>query len=483
MIFRVVFNRLIVSALGILLPSCFLNFEVCAEPTRDEIAAAMRRAATYFRGSVARHGGYVYYYSPDLSRRLGEGVASTDQIWVQPPGTPTVGMTYLTAYRATKDPFYLEAAKDTAEPLLYGQLESGGWTNAIDFDPQGSQTGRYRDGKGKPGGRNFSSLDDGITQGALRFLMHLDEETGLENRRIHKAATFALDALLRSQFPNGAFPQGWDEKLAQPKTAVGLRATYPEYDWRTKGRIKEYWDRFNLNDDISLTVAEALIDGHKIYGRSDCLTGLKKLGDFLIRAQMPDPQPAWAQQYSYEMHPIWARKFEPPAIAGRESEGVIAALLTIASHLRDGRYLEPVPRALEYLEKSELPGGQLARFYELKSNRPLYMERRGQGYLLTHDDSRLPSHYGWKTKSRVAELRRAYHLVMERKSLLDPIFSPQAPDPSVSEILATLDDQGRWISTYAGEAFVGNPKFRKGERFISSAVFCRNLEILSVSLQ
>ena len=30
--------------------------------------------------------------------------------------------------------------------------------------------------------------------------------------------------------------------------------------------------------------------------------------------QMPDPQPGWAQQYDYDMRPMWARKFEPAAI-------------------------------------------------------------------------------------------------------------------------------------------------------------------------
>ena len=89
----------------------------------------MHKAATFFRSKVASHGGYVYYYSIDLKQRWGEGVATSEQIWVQPPGTPTVGVAYLRAYEATGNRFYLDAATEVAETLVYGQLESGGWTN------------------------------------------------------------------------------------------------------------------------------------------------------------------------------------------------------------------------------------------------------------------------------------------------------------------------------------------------------------------
>ena len=59
-------------------------------------------------------------------------------------------MTYLDAYEATKDPFYLEAAKDTAMALVNGQLESGGWTQKIHFAKvRRGRQGRYR--RGGPG--------------------------------------------------------------------------------------------------------------------------------------------------------------------------------------------------------------------------------------------------------------------------------------------------------------------------------------------
>src|SRR4051794_1949438 len=86
-----------------------------AEPDlREDARRALKQAVTYYRGKAASHGGYVYYYALDLKQRWGEGEASADTIFVQPPGTPTVGMAYLQAYRATGDAFYLDAARETA---------------------------------------------------------------------------------------------------------------------------------------------------------------------------------------------------------------------------------------------------------------------------------------------------------------------------------------------------------------------------------
>jgi PelA/Pel-15E family pectate lyase len=464
---------------------------------RQSALDAMKEAASYYLASVACHGGYVYYYSPDLTRRLGEGVAGPDEIWVQPPGTPTVGLAYLAAYDATGDAFYLDAARKAGAALLYGQLKSGGWTASIDFNPRGPRVGQYRNGKGQ--GRNNSTLDDGISQSAIRFLARLDKTLEFKDEVVKGAVRVALDALLAAQFPCGAFPQVWTGPVARQPI---VKASYPDYDWRTEGRIKNYWDMYTLNDGLAGTVARALLDVHSIYREQRFTDALARLGDFLLLAQMPDPQPAWAQQYSYAMHPIWARRFEPAAITGGESQDVLQTLLLIHSVTGDQKYLEPIPRALAYLKKSLLPDGRLARYYELQSNRPLYMNRRGDEYSLTYDDSDLPDHYGWKVDSRLDAIDREYRQVAARGGEAPngaarggaarggaaregaaregeaPAESPPTAD-QVRAIIAALDDQGRWISKYSGERLVGQPKFKSGEAYLDSAVFVRNLESLA----
>jgi PelA/Pel-15E family pectate lyase len=440
-----------------------------AEPAlREQAAAAMRKAATFFHTQVATRGGYVYHYSTDLLQRWGEGKTTKDQIFVQPPGTPTVGMAYLKAYAATGEKLYLDAARAAAEALVYGQLVSGGWAQAVDFDPNGSRVALYRNGRGK--GKNFSSFDDGQTQSALRFLIHADHALGGQHAGIRQSVEIALAAVLAAQHPNGAFPQGFDKPA--PKYPA-VKASFPTYDWRAEGKVKNYWDMPTLNDDLAGYMARLLEDGWTIRQDERCRQALLKLGGFLLLAQLPEPQPGWAQQYDFNLRPIWARKFEPPALAGRETQDAIETLLRIYRLTGDAKWLEPIPRALAWLKRSQLPDGRLARYYELRSNRPLYMTA---DYKLTYSDREVPDHYGWKTESRVAALEAAL-----KNPKLDPQTARAAPisDAEVRQILQALDAQGRWVSTYGGEMLVGQPKFAKGMNYLSSAVFSRNLETLA----
>ncbi|MFO0908736.1 MAG: pectate lyase [Isosphaeraceae bacterium] len=445
-----------------------------APDLRDEAAQALRRAASYYHGKVARHGGYVYHISLDLRDRWGEGEVGPDTIVVQPPGTPSVGMAFLDAFRATGDAFYLQAAREAAEALVYGQLESGGWTQVIHFAPA-PRMGKYRRGKG--GDWNASSLDDDQTQAALRFLMNIDRALDFKHAEIHDTVTTGLDALLRAQFPSGGFPQVW---TGPSRKLPVVKASYPDHDWKTEGKIKAYWNQPTLNDGLPGTVASTLILAHEVYGDPRYRTALERLGDFLILAQMPMPQPAWCQQYSDTMVPIWARKFEPPAVSGWESQDAIQALIAIARHTHQAKYLDPIPSAIAYLRRSLLPDGRLARFYELKTNRPLYMDRT---YQLTYDDGDVPTHYGWKQPARLDSLERAAREA--RSHLGDPPARPATrpardQEREVKRVVAALDDQGRWITTLTkSTALAGQPRLGPGTQVLASADFCRNMKILS----
>ena len=447
-----------------------------AAPSPKEVGDAMKQAANYYSGTVSQRGGYVYYYSDDLSRRLGEGTATATEIWVQPPGTPAVGEAYLVAHRATGDAIYLDASLRAGAALIYGQLQSGGWRNSIDFDPAVPLVDQYRGGRGK--GKNFSTLDDDITQSALRFLIQLDVVTEFSNQEIHEAVEYGLSRLLEAQFPNGAFPQGWTGPVGSREVVA---ASFPEYEWRTEGRIKEYWNEYTLNDGLAGTVARLLISAHEAYKKDEYLAALKKLGEFLLLAQLPEPQAGWAQQYGESMHPIWARAFEPPAVSGRESEDAMLTLLMIAEYTGDKRFATPVVAGVKYLERSLLPDGQLARYYEIGSNVPLYMNRAGDSYSLTHDDSNLPDHYGWKNPARISLIKDAYRAQLAGRALSEVFSTPLVDGEEAERIISELDEKGRWLTRHkeGGPRLVGQPKFKEGENYLSSAVFVQNLNSLS----
>jgi len=82
---------------------------------------------------------------------------------------------------------------------------------------------------------------------------------------------------------------------------------------------------------------------------------------------------------------------------------VIRTLLNAYIESADRKYLQPIPRALEYLEASALPDGKLARFYELKTNRPLYMTR---DYQLTYSSDDMPTHYAFIVKNDLPKIRK-----------------------------------------------------------------------------
>jgi PelA/Pel-15E family pectate lyase len=446
-------------------------------PLREQAEKGLRRAAEYFRKHVAAEGGYLWRYSDDLSRREGEGKATATQVWVQPPGTPAVGLAYLAAYEATGDAFYLDAAREAAHALVRGQLRSGGWTYSIDFDPAQRKRFAYRVDGGK-GGRNVTTLDDNTTQSALRLLMRVDAASKGKDVKVREAVEHALDSLLKAQYPSGAWPQGYD-RPADPEKFPVKKASYPE-SWPPKPEVKEYWTHATLNDNVHADTIDVLLEAARTYGEKKYLQAVEKAGGFLLLAQMPDPQPGWAQQYDADMHPVWARKFEPPAVSGGESQGVLQVLLRLYRETGDRKYLEPLPRALAYFRKSVLPDGRLARFYELKTNKPLYFTK---DYQLTHKDDDLPTHYAFKVPSRLDAIEREY----DRLRKLDPAelkkpVKPAAPKVTdaltaqVKAALAGLDEQGRWVED--GRLRSQGPD-DPTRRIIASETFVRNVEVLS----
>ena len=466
--------------------SLFLLVLCCAPLHSDEVlhraaVETMVKATRYFRGQVATNGGYLWLYQSDLTRREGEGIASPTTIWVQPPGTPSVGMAFLQAYDATGDTLFLNGAVEAAQALVWGQLASGGWDYRIDFDPQKSKNWHYRrdvEQSDRTTGerRNRTTLDDDNTQSALRLLMQVDQRLDFAAADVHRAVLYGLESLLKAQYPNGAWPQRYSEWADLSQFPV-QQARYPA-TWSRQYPKQRYLAYYTFNDNAIADVIETMIEAHKIYGDERWRRAAERGGDFIILAQMPDPQPAWAQQYNLAMEPAWARRFEPPAITGGESFGVMQILLELYLAYGEPRFLEPIPRALAWAKAAQLPDGRMARFYELQTNRPLYFTKE---YALTYSDADLPTHYAFKVGNRTDRIEGLYQRIL--KEGRETIIAERAQvRPVAAEriqaIIDALDAEGRWLE----EGRLRNPEDRHTPivaEVISCRTFNRNLTLLS----
>lgn len=447
---------------------------------RQRVADALRKAVEYFTAEVATEGGYLWQYSADLSQREGEGRASESQVWVQPPGTPTVGAALLKVYRDTDDRFYLEAARRAGMCLVRGQLLSGGWDYRIYFDPKQRIKFAYRvETDSAEGRRNTSTLDDNTTQAALACLIGLDKALDGRDPAIHEAVAYGLDKLLAAQYPIGAWPQRFDGAPLTADCPV-CEASYP-VQWSRAWPRAKYHHCYTLNDNAIADVVNLMLLAADAYGEDRYLEAARRAGDFLILAQMPEPQPAWCQQYNLQMQPAWARKFEPPSITGGESQSAIRTLMQLYRHTGDRKYLKPIPRAIAYLQSVELPDGKLARFYELRTDRPLYFTK---AYELTYSDADMPTHYCFKYSSGLAKLRRAY----ERLAAADPeqlreASRPVASRPRLSsrlieqtrQVVEAQDDCGRWVERGWLRSF---DEEEQSGRVISCRTFVKNIGVL-----
>jgi len=124
--------RLKFTSISIIVLSVFNSF---AQPKKLEQEArnAMLAATRFMVEKASVNGGYVAHYLPDFSRRWGELEGFKTQVWVQDPGTVSMGNVFLGAYTATGDEYYYLAAEKVASALIWGQLPEGGWNYMIDF--------------------------------------------------------------------------------------------------------------------------------------------------------------------------------------------------------------------------------------------------------------------------------------------------------------------------------------------------------------
>ncbi|MGC3957180.1 MAG: pectate lyase [Verrucomicrobiota bacterium] len=462
-------RRLLVSAL-----LCWLALPTFGQSraSSEDVKAALRKATDYLT-TLSTEGGYLWWYSPDLKQRRGEEVATETQIWVQPPGTPSVGVTFLRAYEATKDETHLRAALSAANALARGQLESGGWSYVIEFDPQLRKQWAYHtdsaasapDFKSR---KNTTTFDDNNTQSALTFLMtFLDIATNLPPDRlkpIRAALDFGLTRMLDAQYPIGAWPQRFTGAPHDPAKHP-IRPASIATNWLRQWPHADYGGFYTLNDNTQSDCIRTMLAAYRRSSDTRFLTAAGKGGEFLLLAQLPEPQPAWAQQYNYEMQPAWARAFEPPSVCAGESGGVIRTLGQLYLETGMEKFLQPAPAFFAWVQRSQLSSNRWARLYELETNKPIYGDRDGAiHYTREEISAERQRGYAWQGSFDLPETMAWYERLRQegREKTLAAERRRRSPSrPSADTISAILNRQeasGRWANTngVSMRQFLGN---------------------------
>lgn len=370
--------------------------------SREEIEQTMKRATQFMVEEVSTKGGYVWSYLPDMSRRWGELEAKPSMIWVQPPGTATMGHLFLDAYHATGDEYYYRAAEKAAAALIWGQHRSGGWNYFIDFAGPAS-TRHWYETVGRNAWRmeefqhyaDNATFDDAGSSEAMQFLLRLYVEK--LDPKYRPALDKALGFVLESQYPIGGWPQRWPYD--------------PEYP--------EYARYITFNDDVAAQNIKFLLMVHQTLGDPRVVEPIIRAMNAFVVTQLGAPQPGWALQYTLDLKPAAARTYEPNALHTGTTAANVRQLMNFYRMTGETKFLARIPEALDWLESVRLPEGKgsgdrhFPTFIELGTNRPIYVHRRGSNvvngeYYWDYSPEAPLGHYSAYRAIDVAALRREY---------------------------------------------------------------------------
>lgn len=395
-------------------------------PLQRDASAALARATELIRGTAIR-GGYVGISSVDLQQRFGESLdekAGEDEIWIQPPGTPTVLELFLRAFRLTGDDRYLQAARDAGRALAWGQKKAGGWDHRADLSGLTADALRPRLADGR------CTFDDDISQGALRALIALDDL--LEERWLTDAIQRGIEHLLEAQNDAGSWPQWFP-----------LRGGYHDLATFNDGAIND-------------CIRTALLAADR-YGRTDCEAAALKGGEYIIASRLNPPRAGWAQQYDAAGRPAPARSFEPAALCPAVTARNLRTLLMLHHRTGESRFLAPIRSAISWLESSRREDGRWARFLDPDTGKALYADRDGSIHesVETLSEERR-SGYSWHGTWGIPRLIRHWRALgpLEPEALsrklrtVRPWWQDERSSPSddeVRRVIDALDQQGRWL--------------------------------------
>lgn len=374
--------------------------DVSGKPQGEAVLAAMKRATRFMTDTVAYRGGYVWAYLPDFSRTWGEMEAKRTMLWVQPPGTATMGHAFLDAFHATGDDQFWRAAVSATRALVAAQHPAGGWNYIHDFAGEASLKDWYAT-IGANGWRleefqhyyGNATFDDAGTSEASQLVlrMHLEGRTGEFKAPLERAIRFVLD----SQHPVGGWPQRFPRVAGE----------------------EGYTSHITFNDDVAGENIKFLVMVAQTTGDKRVMDPVRRAMDCFRATQQAGPQAAWGLQHDpVTLKPAAARTYEPLAFVTHTTANNIAQLMNFYELTGDPVFLARVGEALDWLDTVKLPDGianerrSHPTFIEPGTNKPLYVHRRGSNvvngqYYVTDRLDGAIVHYSPTRLVRTAQMR------------------------------------------------------------------------------
>jgi len=334
--------------------------ETEAAPTPEEAeflpgAEAGARRTLYFLADLQRWGGWQCIYSwPTLLGSSAQGreyVTYDDYIDNDKGnGSPRTAINFLYAYEVMGDSRFLDVGLRTAEFLLAAQDERGFWVHGYTMTV---------DGIVPAAGDRHIKLQDLVQAHPMLYLGYVYRLTGDE--RYLDAIKRAGEWYLAAQNPNGSWSHHYDAEEGVGRNAIGEPGAG------------------ELNDSAMNSAIDIMAYCYHLTGDGRYVQAIARAGDWLIEAQ-GDTVPLWTDQYDPDNNPQWARAFEPPAWGVTATTLACQALRETYRFSGDERYVEPIRRAVEWME-ANLPDGEMSTFIEPETGKPIAAWDRQVYYL------------------------------------------------------------------------------------------------------
>ena len=291
-----------------------------------------------------------------------------------------------------------EAIRIADNMLLY-QRDSGGWPKNVDMEKPLDDKNRAMLLAQKK--HNDSTIDNGATYTQLSFLARV--YTAQPQDRHRESFLKGFDYLLKAQYPNGGWPQ-----------------FYPKLDG--------YYKRITFNDNAMIGVMKLLRDvaaAKPTYTfvdearRASAAKAVEKGIECILKTQIVvnGRRTVWCAQHDeVTLAPAGARAFEVVSLSGGESVEIVRFLMSIKDP--SPAVVEAIESAIAWFEQSRLKDGSTwARFYEIGTNRPIFVGRDGVvKYDISQIEEERRTGYAWFVDDAAKLLTKDYPAWRNRRS-------------------------------------------------------------------